>query len=61
MGFGSALMLLRRGADPNNGVRLGSEEVWTPLWWAARYGSTEVCRSLLASGARLDVGGGELG
>ena len=32
----------------------------TPLWWAAHYGSAEVCRSLLQSGARLDVGGGDL-
>ena len=61
-------MLLSKGADPNKAAkkRVGYEDgdvsVETPLFHAARRGSTEVVRSLLASGARqdLDSGGGEL-
>ena len=50
------------GADPNKAMRESNGEVVTPLYLAAGFGSTEVCRRLLASGARLDIDkGGELG
>ena len=52
-----ALLLLSKGADPNKAAGRSYGSVYTPLYWAARYGSTEVCRSLLASGARQDIGG----
>ena len=52
-----ALLLLSRGADPNKGARHSSGDLFTPLYYAASYGFTEVCRRLLANGARLDLGG----
>ena len=56
----AALFLLSKGADPNKAARDIDGDVSTPLWWAAANGSTEVCRSLLASGARQDIDtGGE--
>ena len=54
----SALLLLRRGSDPNKAVRRdtdGRGYVRTPLYWAAVSGATVVCRSLLANGARQDI------
>ena len=55
----AAALLLSKGADPNKAARHSSGNVRTPLCYAALYGSTEVCRSLLASGARqdIDIGG----
>ena len=52
----SALLLLSRGADPNKARRGSNGDVLTPLFWAAYNGSTVVCRRLLESGARLDLG-----
>ena len=58
--WNSALLLLSKGADPNKAARHWDGYVRTPLWDAARFGSTEVCRSLLGSGARQDIDtGGE--
>ena len=63
----AALLLLSKGADPNKAAKMkendGNVTVVTPLYYAIIHGSTEVVRSLLASGARqdLDTGGGELG
>ena len=62
-------MLLSKGADPNKAAKISSDGnvtapyTATPLYYAVAHGSTEVVRSLLASGARqdLDTGGGELG
>ena len=52
----SALLLLRRGSDPNKAVRKPIRGcVRTPLYWAAADGATQVCRSLLANGARQDI------
>ena len=54
----SALLLLRRGSDPNKAVSRnpdGRGYVRTPLYWAAVSGATVVCRSLLANGARQDI------
>ena len=58
----AALLLLSKGADPNKAAKDVDGYVTTPLYVAAESGSTEVVRSLLASGARqdLDSGGGEL-
>ena len=56
----SALLLLNRGADPNKGARRSNGFVHTPLYWAAFYNLTAVCKSLLARGARLDLGGRHL-
>ena len=56
----SALLLLSKGADPNKAARREDGDVFTPLHEAAWRGSTEVCRSLLASGAMQDIGGGIL-
>ena len=58
-----ALLLLSKGADPNKAAKEsfdGNVTVVTPLYYAIEHGSTEVVRSLLASGARqdLDTGGG---
>ena len=55
----AALLLLGKGADPNKAAREGDVHVITPLYLAAKTGSTKVVRSLLASGARqdLDTGG----
>ena len=56
-------MLLSKGADPNKAAAKesfdGNVTVVTPLYYAINHGSTEVVRSLLASGARqdLDTGG----
>ena len=55
----SALLLLSRGADPNKAAK-NYRDVFTPLNWAAWFNSTAVCRSLLARGARLDLGGHHL-
>ena len=56
----SALLLLSRGADPNKAAKWIGGDVYTPLLLAAYLGSIEVCKSLLASGARLDIDtGGE--
>ena len=51
----SAILLLSRGADPNKAKWSGGY-VLTPLYFAAMHGSTDVCRRLLESGARLDLG-----
>ena len=58
----AALFLLSKGADPNKAAKDEDRHVITPLYRASYHGSTEVVRSLLASGARqdLDTGGGEL-
>ena len=56
----SALLLLNRGADPNKGARRSDGSVLTPLFWAAFHNLTAVCKSLLARGARLDLGGRHL-
>ena len=55
----SALLLLTLGADPNIGTRRKSDGSvgLSPLHWAAYYNNPAVCRSLLASGAKLDVAG----
>ena len=50
----SALLLLSRGADPNKAAIRSNGEMATPLVYAAWHCSTEVCRRLLASGARQD-------
>ena len=52
----SALLLLSRGADPNKATRGSDGTVLTPLYAAAWSGTTAVCRSLLSSGARQDIG-----
>ena len=52
----SALLLLSLGADPNIVSRYGSV-VSSPLHRAAFNNNPAVCRSLLASGAKLDVAG----
>ena len=56
-------MLLSKGADPNKAAEDEDGHTVTPLYMASLHGSTEVVKSLLASGARqdLDTGGGELG
>ena len=51
----SALLLLNMNADVNKAARW-HEEVRTPLYMAAVGNSTAVCRSLLARGARIDLG-----
>ena len=51
----SALLLLDRGADPNKAIS-SREGVISPLYFAARAGNLELCRSLIASGARQDIG-----
>ena len=66
----SALLLLSRGADPNKGARNRSGNVETPLcrtvpqfplsWTTISNWVIAVCRSLLARGARLDLGGRHL-
>ena len=56
----SVLLLLNRGADPNKGAGWSDGSVQTPLWLAAFYNLTAVCKSLLARGARLDLGGRHL-
>ena len=46
------------GADPNNPAIEsidGNVTLVTPLYYAIEHGSTEVVRSLLASGARQDL------
>ena len=57
-------MLLSKGADPNKAAKDKKDNVRTPLYEAVFGGSTEVVRSLLASGARQNLdsqsGGGEL-
>ena len=54
----SALLLLSKDADPNKAAKwIDRIAVRTPLYYAALRGSTKVCRSLLASGARQDIGG----
>ena len=55
----SALLLLSLGADPNIVTRWkrGGGVTSSPLHQAAYYNNTAVCRSLLASGAKLDVAG----
>ena len=67
----AALLLLSRGADPNNAPRAkpvrphwlclaGAWLVRTPLYYAAIRGWVGVCRSLLSKGARQDIDtGGE--
>ena len=63
----AALLLLSKGADPNKAAKDDDGDVITPLYMAVEIAieteSTEVVKSLLASGARqdLDTGGGELG
>ena len=52
----SALLLLARGADPNKAGRYSSGYVRTTLYLAAWLKSTAVCRRLLASGARMNIG-----
>ena len=55
----SALLLLRKGANPNL-VALQKADALTPLFMAAEKGSLEVCQSLLENGARQDLGGEHL-
>ena len=55
----SALLLLSMNVDVNKAARW-HEEVRTPLYMAAVGNSAVVCRSLLARGARLDIGGHRL-
>ena len=56
--WNSALLLLSKGADPNKAARLCDDdlETATPLLFAAGHGNTDVCKTLLASGARQDTG-----
>ena len=65
----SALLLLSKGADPNKVARDRYEDedededrrLRTPLFYAAWFGNTKVCKCLLAKGARKDLdGGGEV-
>ena len=54
----SALLLLSQGADPNIVPRRNDGSVVSsPLYMAAYYNNTAVCRSLLASGAKQDAPG----
>ena len=55
----SALLLLNMNVDVNKAAKW-YDEVRTPLYMAAVGNSTAVCRSLLARGARLDIGGHHL-
>ena len=49
-------MLLSKGADPNKAAIDADGDMATPLYWAAQHESTEVVRSLLASGADPNKG-----
>jgi ankyrin repeat protein len=42
---------LAEGADPN----ARQETNWTPLYWAAGYGDTGICRLLLEAGADVNA------
>ena len=53
----SALLLLRKGANPNLVALKCKKDMLTPLYVAAEKGSLEVCQSLLENGARQDLGG----
>ena len=55
-----ALLLLSKGADPNKAATNEDGDVVTSLHIAAASGSIDMCKSLLASGARQDIytGGG---
>ena len=59
----SAILLLNKGCNPNKAVRKEGGFACTPLYLAAKVGSTKVCRSLLENGARqdIDTGGGGIG
>ena len=52
----AALLLLSRGADPNKATRTRDGDLVSPLYAAAWAGITAVCRNLLSSGARQDIG-----
>ena len=55
------LLLLSKGADPNKARRDEDGRLRTPLFYAAWFGNTKVCKCLLAKGARKDLdGGGEV-
>ena len=56
-----ALLLLSKGADPNKTAMKEDGDVVTPLFYAAKFASIDMCKSLLASGARQDIGLGKLG
>ena len=47
----SALLLLSKGADPNKAARTSNGDTYTPLIVAISQGTTDICRSLLESGA----------
>ena len=53
-------ILLERGADPNSlatcTLYWWLQRQYSPLHWAAAWGHPDICRALLAHGARLDVG-----
>ena len=53
----SALLLLSLGADPNVVTKQNGSLADSPLYQAAAYNNPAVCRSLLASGAKLDAAG----
>ena len=46
-----ALLLLSKGADPNKAATDEDGDVWTPLFYAIKHGSIDVCKRLLESGA----------
>ena len=51
-----ALLLLSKGADTNKAATYEAGNEYTPLIFAIKYGSIDICRSLLESGARQDSG-----
>ena len=54
-----ALLLLSKGADPNTAALDEDGNIkYTPLFLSAVFGSIDVCKSLLASGAREELNTG---